>query len=100
MIAKLADGYSKSTIKMYQCRLNALSNWLQNVEIENIKTRDLREYLLNLRMDFKPDCPGFDDYKLTGAKIHSYLKAIRGRDILASEELEVSNAALAIKAPR
>ena len=100
VIAKLADGYSKTTIKMYECRLNVLSDWLRNPEIENITTRNLRDFLYYLRTDFKPYRPGGDDSHLTEATIHGYWKAIRAFWKWAAEDLDTENVALLIKAPR
>jgi len=97
-IAKLADGYSQTTIKMYESRLNLLVKWLKNPDINEVTTKDLRRFLYYLRTDYNPQRPGGDQSKLTD--FHGYWKAIRCLWKWAAEEMEIDNPAIYIKAQR
>ena len=85
---------------MYECRVKILSSWLNNPKIEKVSTIDLRGFLYYLRTDYIPFRPDGDETKLTEATIHGYWKAIRALWKWASEDLEIENVAVFIKAPK
>jgi site-specific recombinase XerD len=84
-----ADGYSPSTINLYQYVLDNLCSFLGDKEIEKIKSADLTRFFAFLRDGYKPDRKNKSDAPLSGSTLQNHWKGIRTFFKWAELELEL-----------
>src|SRR5574340_224431 len=72
-----ADGYSPSTIVLYDYVLKTLADFLQDMEVEKIKHNDLMRYFAYLRDGYIPDRKNGDKSPLSGSALQNHWKGIR-----------------------
>ena len=99
-IAKAVEGYAESTVKGYQWRLNQLSDWLSNPQVDRITLSDLRDFIYYLRKEYKTRRWDGDASPLTEASIHGYWKAFRCFWNWLHDDYDLENVAQKLKMPR
>lgn len=72
-----ADGYSPSTIALYDYVLKCLADFLENKDVEKIKLQDLTRYFAYLRDGYKPDRKNGSKAPLSGSTLQNHWKGIR-----------------------
>jgi integrase/recombinase XerD len=82
---KLADGYSESTIAIYQWVFSELSSLLGDPEVDAITTRDLRNFIYSMRTNYTTNRGG----PLSGSSLDNIWKGLRSFFRWAHDELGV-----------
>lgn len=96
-----ADGYSLSTVALYDYVLNALGEFLEDMEIERIKPNDLMRYFSYLRDGYKPNRKNGSEAPLSGGTLQNHWKGIRTFFGWAEEDLGLKKRPdLKIRLPR
>jgi integrase/recombinase XerD len=72
-----ADGYSQATIDLYRIMLKNLTEFLDDPEVQNIKTYDLTRYFAFLRSDYQPQRKSGSIAPLSGSTLQNHWKAIK-----------------------
>jgi integrase/recombinase XerD len=74
LLSLRADGYSNSTINLYQYVLDILGDYLKDPEVNKITPTDLTRYFAYLRTDYKAHN---NQGRLSGGSLQNHWKAIR-----------------------
>lgn len=84
-----ADGYSPSTVVLYDYVLKSLADFLEDMEVEKIKHNDLMRYFAYLRDGYEPTRKNGSDAPLSGSTLQNHWKGIRTFFRWAEEDLEL-----------
>jgi integrase/recombinase XerD len=98
-IAKIAEGYSPGTLSSYESRLNNLARFLGDINVVDIESTNLKEFMYFLRTDYKPQRPNGDCSQLTEASLHGFWKAMRSFWNWLYIEFKIEPIAKELKAP-
>lgn len=98
-ISALSDGYALVTIKGYLSSLGTLKEFLGDPEVSDITYDDLKQFMLYLRTDYKPERKSKSLAPLATASFHRYWKAIRSFFKWANRELKIPRPDLELKMP-
>ena len=83
-----AGGRSAGTVKVYRLALINLARFLDDPEVNQIRSENLKRFLLYLRNDYKPNRPGGCERPLSESAIDNHWKAIRSFWKWAEESLD------------
>ena len=75
-IAKLADGYSPSTIERYGYPMRELFQYLEDPQVESITLNLLRRFMYWYATEYKPSRWGNNDSPLEPSSVDSAWKGI------------------------
>lgn len=100
LLSKSAEGLSKRTLITYEQQLAHLASYLEDKELENISTHDLRKFIDYLRNDYKPTRWGGDKKPLTARTVHNYWICLRSFYTWAVVEFEIPDALKSIPPPK
>jgi integrase/recombinase XerD len=101
-ICKLADGYSPNTIELYGWALDRLLKFCAKSaisEISEISIHDLRQYIVYMRDEYKPNRPGGSTAPLSPSSLENIWKALRSFFSWAEEELGITRPDLRLAKP-
>jgi len=84
-IARLADGYSESTLVVYEWALNELKSYLSDPQVEDVTLDKLRSYMYHLRHNYRTRT----GTQLSGSSLDNHWKAIRSFFRWCSEDLDI-----------
>ena len=84
-IARLANGYSESTLVVYEWALNELTRYLGDPDVEDVTLDKLRSYMYHLRHNYRTK----KGTQLSGSSLDNNWKAIRSFYRWYSEDLDI-----------
>ena len=97
VITLTAEGYSERTIILYEQHLHCLSKHLGDIDVNDITTFQLREWLVWLRDSYRTH----RGKQLTSKSVYNHWITIRRFFRFAKDEgLTVDNPSLSVKAPK
>lgn len=77
LLARSADGYSENTTALYQWALDLLAGFLEDPKIQEIAAKDLQNFMLWLRTDYRPRRPSGSPAPLAPASVENVWIAVR-----------------------
>ncbi len=95
-IARLADGYSESTLVVYEWALNELKSFLGDPHVEDVTLDKLRSYMYHLRQNYRTK----KGTQLSGSSLDNNWKAIRSFFRWCSEDLDIGRPDLDLPRPK
>jgi integrase/recombinase XerD len=93
---KLADGYSESTLALYQWVFKELASILGDPEVDAVTTQDLRDFTYHMRTNYTTTKGG----QLSGSSLDNIWKGLRSFFRWAHDELSVGRPDKELKRPR
>ena len=98
---KSAEGLSPNTIHSYERDLNLWLTYQENIDISKVASRDIRDYLNYLRIEYKPRrITGNNDKKLSPKTIRNVWVTLASFFAWASIEFEITNPIKQVPAPK
>lgn len=98
---KSAEGLSPNTIYSYERDLNLWLTYQEDLDISKVTSRDIRDYLNYLRIEYKPRrITGNNDKKLSPKTIRNVWATLASFFKWASIEFEITNPIKQVRAPK
>jgi integrase/recombinase XerD len=97
---KAAEGLSPNTLTSYQHHLRQWSEYAGDMPVSQVKTQDVRDYLVWLRTEYKPQRWGGRDHPLSPKTLRNVHITLCAFFTWASAELRLTNLMKSIPAPR
>ena len=91
LIARTAEGYSQSTLGIYNWALHLLIDWSQDKDPAKISPTDLQHFFAWLTAEYKPSRSGGDDAPLSPRSIENVWTATRSFYNWATSDLNLSS---------
>ena len=95
-----SSGYSPNTVRLYSFYLPKAAAYLNDPDIENITSGELKSFMLYLQRDYKPPRPGGDTQPLSPSAVDNYWKAIRSFFNWAADTFSIQRPDLDLKRPK
>lgn len=98
---KVAEGLSPRTIASYRADLQLWIEYQGNVDVDEVSTESLRQYLNYMRIEYVPRrITGNNEQKLSAKTIRNIYISLRAFFRWVAEEFQIDNPMLSIPAPR
>lgn len=88
-ICQLADGYSPSTVELYQWALSRLLGFAGDQPAAEITLKQLRRFMLYMKNEYEPRRPGGNSSPLSPSSLQNIWKALRSFFGWAEQELGI-----------
>lgn len=99
-VAKLADGFSPSTILGYRVHYKQLVGFVSDKEIRKVTSQDLRDFMIWLRQDYLPNRSSGDKSPYHSTTIRNAWCAVRSLFKWAEHELNIGRPDIDLKMPK